>query len=214
MYEASNQSSTGTDEHRGPGRPRSIGRITYQPKPCIRCGTLITWKQRKNNCCSKRCSNTVTSSGAKRKSAKVCGICKGPFIAKPAERYCSDTCKLRADISWREGTRQTFMRLLILCRRRGGALTVDDLLAIHKRQEGLCALSGMRMTTALTRGRVWTNVSVDRVDSSRGYDVNNVQLVCLAANLMKNNLPQEDFVRWCRVIADKHALEPVEHWDR
>jgi len=91
---------------------------------------------------------------------------------------------------------------------------VDDLLAIHKRQEGLCALSGMRMTTALTRGRVWTNVSVDRVDSSRGYDVNNVQLVCLAANLMKNNLPQEDFVRWCRVIADKHALEPVEHWDR
>lgn len=81
------------------------------------------------------------------------------------------------------------------------SLTRDDLLSLFEHQEGLCALSGLPMTTVVGQGRVRTNISLDRGDPDKGYVLSNVQLVCDFVNTMKSNLSQDEFVDVCRLVA-------------
>jgi hypothetical protein len=69
-------------------------------------------------------------------------------------------------------------------------------------QNGICAISGIEMTTVVFNGRVPTNISVDRKDSNIGYTKENVQLVCMAVNQMKNDLSQEELIFFCNKIVE------------
>jgi hypothetical protein len=61
-------------------------------------------------------------------------------------------------------------------------LTLEYLEELWKEQEGLCALSGIKMTFELKRGRTHTNLSIDKIDRNKGYIIGNIQLVCMACN--------------------------------
>lgn len=76
-------------------------------------------------------------------------------------------------------------------------LSADFILALYEVQRGRCAITGRRMTIGTTKP---TNISIDRIDSSRPYERDNVQLVCLAVNYMKHELSQDDFIDWCRAV--------------
>lgn len=71
---------------------------------------------------------------------------------------------------------------------------------MYNSQKGLCALSGKEMTYFSGIGRVPTNISIDRIDSSIGYEELNIQLVCIQANKMKAELLQNDLLDWCSNI--------------
>lgn len=60
------------------------------------------------------------------------------------------------------------------------------------------------MTYIAGSGRVNTNISIDRIDSKRGYVRGNVQFVCDVVNRMKQDLPQADLRLWCGRILE-HA---------
>lgn len=47
-----------------------------------------------------------------------------------------------------------------------------------------------------------TNVSIDRIDSSIGYERGNVHLVCYVVNMMKHTMAVEELVWWCEQIID------------
>ena len=79
-------------------------------------------------------------------------------------------------------------------------LTLDYLMYLWEKQGGKCALTGMQMTYKFYEGRVNTNLSVDRIDSTKGYSKDNVQLVCMAANQMKNDLSMEEFINMCESV--------------
>lgn len=79
-------------------------------------------------------------------------------------------------------------------------LTVDYLMYLWNKQQGKCALSGIKMTTFLCHGRTPTNVSVDRIDPNKGYTMDNVQLVCMACNQMKNDLTIDELYHFCKQI--------------
>ncbi|MEE0616836.1 MAG: hypothetical protein UCP83_06055 [Intestinibacter bartlettii] len=51
--------------------------------------------------------------------------------------------------------------------------------------------------TTTKHGRTNTNVSIDRIDSSKGYTKNNIWLICSAVNFMKSNLNLEEFKQYC-----------------
>jgi len=76
------------------------------------------------------------------------------------------------------------------------------LLQVYDRQEGRCAITGVEMTYLAGKGRVLTNISIDRIDSSRGYVRNNVQLVCDIANRMKQELTHNELKLWCQRILE------------
>lgn len=86
-------------------------------------------------------------------------------------------------------------------------LTLDFLLYLWEKQKGKCALTGIDMTYKFYEGRVNTNLSVDRINSAKGYSRDNVQLVCMAVNQMKNDLPQKDFIDMCEKVLQIAALE-------
>lgn len=79
-------------------------------------------------------------------------------------------------------------------------LTIDFLMYLWEKQDGKCALTGIPMTYKFYEGRVNTNLSVDRIDSTKGYSKENVQLVCMAANQMKNDLSMEEFLEMCEAV--------------
>lgn len=46
---------------------------------------------------------------------------------------------------------------------------------------------------------------IDRIDSNKGYELNNVQTCCWKCNLMKNSLNQSDFL--------EHIKKIIKFWD-
>jgi len=82
----------------------------------------------------------------------------------------------------------------------------EALLDLWLKQKGICALTGWPMTTRRNNGRVKTNAPLDRIDSSLGYDLDNVQLVCASANRAKMELSEKDFVELCRAVSKKRGV--------
>lgn len=76
---------------------------------------------------------------------------------------------------------------------------------LFQQQKGLCAISGLQIT--LTRRRDMLKgletASLDRIDSSQGYVIGNVQWVHKDVNLMKQSMTQERLISLCKVISDK-----------
>jgi hypothetical protein len=64
-------------------------------------------------------------------------------------------------------------------------------------QDGLCAISKLPM---VHRFNSLYTISVDRIDSGRGYVPGNVQLVCQCINRMKNNNSNEDVAEFLKKV--------------
>lgn len=86
---------------------------------------------------------------------------------------------------------------------RGIEWSVDasEIAAIYERQGGRCALSGWEIGWAGV-GQQHT-ASLDRIDSSGGYTVGNVQLLHKDINMMKQSFSQGRFVEACVAVAAK-----------
>lgn len=84
------------------------------------------------------------------------------------------------------------------------SLTLDDINDLWVAQDGTCALSGIKMTYELQNGRTPTNVSIDKIDHTKGYVTGNVQLVCMACNQIKSDLSEEDMYQFCKKIVEHY----------
>lgn len=82
-------------------------------------------------------------------------------------------------------------------------LTEDDVHAMYFAQDGLCALSGEKMTFG--PGANTMHTSIDRVDSGKPYVAKNVHLVCRAVNTMKMAMSKDAFLSMCKKIAEHDA---------
>ena len=89
----------------------------------------------------------------------------------------------------------------------GVFITKEDILNLYTFQGVKCALSGIEMThIKKANADKWAdttkNISVDRIDSKREYIIDNIQLVCAAANIIKWDLPQNEFIEMCRLVTE------------
>lgn len=89
-------------------------------------------------------------------------------------------------------------------------LTRGMILALNERQHGLCVYSGMRLNWQLAptgKQRICPidRVSLDRIDSAKGYTPDNIQLVTDFVNRMKGWYSERDFINFCRLIALRRA---------
>lgn len=84
-------------------------------------------------------------------------------------------------------------------------ITKEDLLIVWKAQNGKCAISGLDMTYELGEGRIYTNVSIDQIMPSKGYTIDNIQLVCMAVNQLKSDLDMDTILILCSAIVDSAA---------
>lgn len=89
-------------------------------------------------------------------------------------------------------------------------LKVEDIHELYIKQNGLCAISGLKLTheTYANKDKEYIinrlNISIDRIDSNLGYSKNNVQLVAAIVNRMKTDLPDSEFIKICSIIAENN----------
>ena len=82
-------------------------------------------------------------------------------------------------------------------------LSKDEMYNLLKKQNFKCALSGLPLKIVSIRKRTNTNyttASLDRIDSSKGYVVDNIQWVHRDLNTMKWDIDQDKFIKYCRLV--------------
>jgi hypothetical protein len=78
-------------------------------------------------------------------------------------------------------------------------VTISQLWELYKNQKGLCALSGLLIEFNKKTAKA-SSASLDRIDSSKGYDIDNLQWVHKDINLMKMDFSQDKFLELCKKI--------------
>lgn len=90
-------------------------------------------------------------------------------------------------------------------------LTLTDLDEIWTKQQGRCALSGLKLflphnTTAWQNNtRCFDRASLDRIDCNKPYTKGNVRFVCFMANICRNNFSDEEVINFCKAVARHHS---------
>lgn len=80
-------------------------------------------------------------------------------------------------------------------------ITLEYAWCLYLEQSGLCALSGQPIHFGRSGHNKETTASLDRKDSTRGYTEDNVQWVQKDINLMKRTLTDEEFINYCKQVA-------------
>ena len=84
-------------------------------------------------------------------------------------------------------------------------INTDYLRGLYEGQEGRCAISGIEMSIRGTQhsSDYWYSISIDRIDSTKGYVKGNVQLTCTGINRMKCTMTDEQFIEICKCVAER-----------
>jgi hypothetical protein len=80
-------------------------------------------------------------------------------------------------------------------------LSIEEAWRIFLEQNKRCNLSGLPIGFSRKRGE--TTASLDRIDSSSGYELGNVQWIHKDINLMKMHLNQKYFLNLCGLCFKK-----------
>lgn len=105
-------------------------------------------------------------------------------------------------------SREIDSRLKNLCTKARGrtkefTLIDQDLLDLWENQNGQCAYTKLPL---LATANQFNTVSLDRIDSSKGYVVGNIQLVCAAINKMKQEYTEDLFMLLSHLVTQNNKL--------
>jgi hypothetical protein len=77
----------------------------------------------------------------------------------------------------------------------------------YEEQDGNCALTGLKMDIRGSKhaSNSPKSISLDRIDSEKGYIEDNIWLVCTGVNLMKSRLSMKEFVDFCSLVSERFA---------
>jgi hypothetical protein len=90
-------------------------------------------------------------------------------------------------------------------------ITIKDIDNLYLKQGKKCALTGVPISfdnevigARNYRGYSCT-ASLDRIDSSKGYTKDNIQLVHKDVNIMKNHFDQDYFIEMCKLVVSNNG---------
>ncbi len=109
-------------------------------------------------------------------------------LANPEQHRAN--IKRHRETNWPKYLLQGARRSSKTRKHKAPTIDADFLKTLWATQAGLCHWTGIPMT--IERDSPWS-VSIDRLDNSKGYDADNVQLCCWWANLARNNYTVEEF---------------------
>lgn len=190
--------------------------ITTVEIKCDHCGEMFSKRKSEFNRCQKR--------GLKRHfcSAKCCGHAVIDNLPPPSAdraKHLDPANQLDeytiVRYHYRNAKKHTKQRKTP----RAFAVTLSDLKYIWEKQEGRCALTGWEMipryhSKALKglekNGKMHPRqASLDRIDSTRGYEPDNVRFVCYMANCAKSIFSDIDVIEFCEAVNNKWKKVPT-----
>lgn len=82
-------------------------------------------------------------------------------------------------------------------------INIQDVWDLYNRQSRLCNLTGLPIQFS-TDVKLKT-ASVDRIDSSKGYTIDNIQIIHKDLNTMKMDFDQDYFIKICKLVAEQSS---------
>ncbi len=146
-------------------------------KPCYKCGNLQSYL-RKNYAKESLRLN------------KMCKVCSNRVVDNSHLGFYKDI-----PISW-------FNKVKVCAETRGlkFELTIEYIWELYVEQDNRCSLSDIAIGWSEIGQR--HTISIDRIDSSKGYLKDNVQLVQKDINMMKQAYSQDYFIQLCKEVAN------------
>jgi hypothetical protein len=111
------------------------------------------------------------------------------------------------------GTLMTYLKRKAHERNLPFEITAEQLWNLFLKQEERCALSGVPITLSRVINkqnnldRTLITASLDRIDNSKGYYIDNVQWIHKILNHMRRQYSVEEYVHWCTLVANHANLE-------
>lgn len=163
------------------------------------------------NVCSKPISEIKrnTELGRKMFCSRKCSVTYGNTLPKNTEN--------RYDISKHSGNAKDeftiFRYMLNSAKRRykNFELTLEDLKDIWETQKEMCPYTGFSLefrTYANKASNKLKQASLDRIDSSKGYTKDNVEIIALPINYLKSNFTKEE----TQIFLKEFALSFNKDW--
>lgn len=79
-------------------------------------------------------------------------------------------------------------------------LKVEDVNKLYLDQKGLCALSGVKLTYIRGKGRQKNNISLDRINSSKDYQIKNIRLITDQLNRSTYNYSDKVIFKFAKLV--------------
>ena len=168
---------------------------------CSQCGKKFTRLKKEAD----RCLKKGYSSNCSRKCAAISGNIKCPRKGNP-EALKNHKIHYRADAL------SPFRHIILRCKKHDKKfkeitdLTPEFLKELWDKQGGRCIYTNIEMNfsclSTLRKNVIIqpNTVSVDRIDSSKGYIQGNVELVCLCINYAKNSFSKDEMLDFIKKI--------------
>jgi hypothetical protein len=86
-------------------------------------------------------------------------------------------------------------------------LNIEDLWELLESQNRKCKLSGLELSFRKKAKDYTGTASLDRIDSKKGYIIDNIQWVHKTINTMKMDLEQETFLMYCNLIVQNNKKD-------
>jgi len=152
------------------------------------------------------CGNETQASQAKLRIGhkKSCGCLKKPPVPKRGSAH-------RLWCGHKSILGSLWYRVKSSAKKRGLSfdITKQDAWETLTKQQQRCALSGVELYLAKNCAELRAGLntaSIDRIDSSKGYERGNIQWVHVEINYMKRKMTDKSFTEWCTKVAS-HAQE-------
>ncbi len=80
-------------------------------------------------------------------------------------------------------------------------ITKEEIWDLYLQQNKKCSISGVDIVFD-TKIKVNTTASLDRIDNSKGYIIDNIQWVHKDVNNMKSDWPQDKLLKWIDIVSN------------
>lgn len=163
--------------------------------------------------------STIVREGS-RKFTKECPECfsRHPFRSKPAAKRAEKlgtlckSCsakrnfkKYNGEVKEEFGVRISWLKTY-QTGAKGRGLVFDicakDIRELFDEQEGLCALSGQPIQLPKNSKYSTVTASIDRIDNTKGYLKDNIQLVHKKINMLRGSLEVDEFISLCKMVSE------------
>lgn len=88
-------------------------------------------------------------------------------------------------------------------------ISMADAWNLYLSQNKKCIYTGWDIVFGSVYRNIQTTASLDRIDSSKGYLIDNVQWVHVDVNYMKSDICPNQFLKICKAIASNFAVEGI-----